>query len=323
MPHRLALVAMCSLSALTGCFGLSKEEEIRLNNYKYNARLYYEKGDNARCEQQCRRGLELAPGDASLNLDLAFAVLRQGTAQQDIPRVEEARKLFLKIIDEGLSSADVQVSKAYLGLGMVELWLAKNQPTDKQDSSQQYAELADEHLNKVAELEPESIDGPLQHADLRVFQGRLAEALPFFDLGFAQIEKSNKTKERVLANKAGRSTEAQAQLKAQIETNRQLEIRSRMLKGDVLYNLGRYQDALAELTRVDELGGMTPTEYYNRGRTHEALGHAVLAVADYERFLKQSSLGVGDEKVRDALRRISSLKITSAGQPRSEPGKQP
>jgi tetratricopeptide (TPR) repeat protein len=307
----LAQVLVLALSTLASCSSLTKDEEERLNNYRYNASLYYDQKDYERAEQQCRKGLELVPKDPVFNAMLGWSMMWQAVRAQDATKMGQAVVQFRTSLDEGYTSSSMPESKLLFGLGACEWWLAQQLAKPAPMDSQRHLQAARENLEKVFEADPENVDAELTLAEVVMFQGEYEPGLKLLDRGLSNLEQQSTVLDRRM-KQPGASLEAQSRYQAQRDLNTQREIKLRKMKANVLFKLERYEAELGEFVRIDELGGMQAIDYYNRGQAYEALGKKTAAVSDYETYLKQSN-GPLDEFVQSVLRKISVLK--------SEPGK--
>jgi len=115
MRRPVLIAARCApaVLALVGCrmFGLSEEEQNMLNIHKQNSKLFSERGDLDRAEDQCRRGLTIDPDDVSLRLTYAYVHLRRGT-EESLQRAES----ILEDMTSWFGSDDFRV---LLGLGSI------------------------------------------------------------------------------------------------------------------------------------------------------------------------------------------------------------
>ena len=172
-----------ALLATAGCASLSEEDQTRLENFKFNSKLYLQNGDFARAEDQCRKGLALDDEDKSLNLLLGTALCKQ----QNPSKTREAEVHLQNVLDDELYTEEY---KALLELGSAEFWLGEYfQEREKPEKTAEYFTRAGNHLERALELHPELIEASLF---LGKIEGRLAHydsAAAHLAHGIEQLEK--------------------------------------------------------------------------------------------------------------------------------------
>ena len=82
------------------------------------------------------------------------------------------------------------------------------------------------------------------------------------------------------------------------------EARTRFDRGVELFGEERYDAALAEFQRANELAP-SPTVAYNLGRVHGAMGHAVESVAAYEKYLHDGGAQISASRRAEVERELA------------------
>src|SRR5262245_40957379 len=143
--HAAALHLLSAVLLSSGC-GLFDNTERRemLNAHKLNSKIFYERGDFERAEDQCRKGLKLDSGDETLRLTLAYTLLRKGGAKE----LKEADSIFAS--ETGMFSDDWRL---FLGWGMTQQALQRQEPDNPA-----WGQKARANLEKANRLNPDSIE---------------------------------------------------------------------------------------------------------------------------------------------------------------------
>jgi tetratricopeptide (TPR) repeat protein len=284
------------LLAAAGCFGLSDQEQELLIIHQQNSKLYYDRGDYGLAIQQCRLGLQLSPGDETLQLTLAYSLLRTSTRES----TEEAYEI-LDSMEGWFGSSDFRV---VLGQGIASLSLYRHYQDSEPELAESYREEARDLLEEATEMAPDSIEAYYHLSLLDLELGDLDRFLEHSGQTLVLLESSIRLKDRTID-------------KVEREEQRELISRDRRIAADrgrqlvrlrsaILYRRDRIRDALEELARLESVDGLERPDYFNRARLHEELGELELAVDDYETFLDLSerSSDTNVEMAMDSLFRL-------------------
>lgn len=84
--------------------------------------------------------------------------------------------------------------------------------------------------------------------------------------------------------------------------------------GHASFVAGRHREALKSFERANQLWP-TPELHYNIGRCHEVLGHRLLAVESYRRYLTQVPAAADAEEVRTRIATLEHTAQSDVGRP--------
>ncbi len=300
---RMLLFPACALWLLLSCslFDNSERREM-LNTHKRQSKIFYDRGDLERAEQQCRKGLELDSSDTTLRLTLAFTLLSKG-GEKDL---DEADRIFRSEI--GMFTKDWRL---LLGHGMVQQTLHRHRPDDVELVAD-----ARRNLTRALEINDESIEAAfnLSLLDLEVLEGNQnAGSAQEFEAHSGRAIELIESSDRLYPNKvkAARDLLTQQQIESERNTNllrarRLLEVRAaRAFKAD------RSKDALEAMERLSRLCSLRAVDYFNRGRLREANQNYQGAVDDFEQFVLLSRNDL-DDKVTYAVQSLTRLRARLA-----------
>ena len=304
MKRLLTAVLFGSITTLSACSSLSEEEQNSLNLYKQNSKDYYDKNDFLRCIDQCRKGLELDEDDPSLNLNLAYALMRQ----RRLSSLLEAERQFERIIDDENYGDERPVRFEYgakLGLGMTRHQIGlKYDAKGESEQAQEAYTRAREALEAVRSLDPESKEVTLAlsqaHASLGNYEGAIRE----IDHGLEQLAMQHDTIEKRIERGATLNND----LKTELIVNETRQHEFLALKAIFLKKLERHAEAIEQFDKIESIAPLREGDYYERGLLHERIGNDQAAYDDYSQFLKMSDRPL-DEIVRDILRRKIAIEI--------------
>jgi len=324
MPRTsMSLIALATATCLNGCFGLSAQDEIRLNTFKYNSKKFMEAEQFARAENACRKGLEMEPEDYSLNLALGYSLLRQGGAQ----RIPESVSTFERAVDVE-PGFDV---RCRLGLGEAQfqygmLWsnqILYAEADERLTPEERAVAIAEAELNRdeaygsaeEALLEAlDSTDGRDNSAAQSTL-ARLYSILGRYEEAADVLRKMTST----LTN----SIRVRRELDAESIPEERRELWARMLEqleeqnvsglgllANVASKIERWEEVISVYARMEAEGWMQTADYFNRAQAYEALSARHAAIQDYETFYRQAA-GKGSaftDSVRVAMRRAAELR---------------
>jgi tetratricopeptide (TPR) repeat protein len=297
---------------------MSTEEENKLISHQVSSKAYYDSGDFARAEDQCRRGLAIDEDHENLRLTLGFALLRQGTPR----KLQEAIEVFDGM--DGLFGGgdDWRVD---MGLGIACQQLAHLQgmaPADSKEAAkpEAIAKLRDRSraaLERAAEGSaakgnttgakdntPADIPYHLALLDLDEQAGA-----PFFahaGLALAKLEEQDKVFGAQLSQPMGESERNRTAKERELNARRgQLLCREMAIRS---FDQQDNAAAAAAMERLEKFGELDRGDYFSRARIREQLGKDEEAVRDYEKFIGLSTTQLDDAvgKAVTALTRLRS-----------------
>ncbi len=318
----LALLVLAALAA--ACGTLTKADRKQLSLYLENAANYYDRGHYERAFQQWDRARSIDAENEKARLGQAYALWRlgQNLTPEGVARLTESERRFDVLVDEPLGD---QGWKAQLGYGLVhEQWVdlfaeriaiddvrrVQGDPVDEA----QAAENRRQKLIHVAKAEAgfrAVLDGPQQEmVDQLTCMLSLAKLAWHRDDLEATLTHARQYETAVVRSKdlwrdgMARFPADAAIYEAKIYGAELQEAELRDLQANVLYKLGKQDEALAELDKVIALQPKRSDAYLNRGQLHEERELWDLAASDYRRFLQLTELPETDATVLDASRRM-------------------
>jgi len=212
-----------------------------------------------------RTAVSLAPHERFAKLELADAYLTTG-------RGAEARDLF-----QALTEEDPQLAKAWQGLGLAHLSIARREPANAA------AEEAASHaaFDRLAQL-PESAELHELLADAHQQQGRRQEAVAEWKKA-SLVEPSMRNMGRYAeALWANRSYEEAEPILRQVTASEPSNAQWQYLLGDVLFRERRSEDALPHLVAAVKLKPGLLAAHAVLGRIYLQLGKPALAIPHLE-----------------------------------------
>ena len=295
----LPLLATAALT-VAGCGGLEPAEQEMLVVHQQNSKIYYDRGDLPRAEQQARLGLEINDNDRSLKLLLAYVLLRQNTDAS----LEEALDLL-----SGLGGSRSEDYRVHLGRGLVETsWFRLRREDDPEDAAKHLAR-ARRAMRSVVELEPDCTEAYYHLALLDLEEENFDQFNQHVETTLTLVGRSLKAKD-VALEQVGRPEQRQLIVRdRQVDAGRGRELL--LLRAERAYQQKRYADAVRDLDRMADLGDLSRADYFNRARILHEVGDLERAVADYERFIELSDAGL-DARVEVALDNLFQLRAQIA-----------
>jgi tetratricopeptide (TPR) repeat protein len=335
------LPALALLVLFPSCFGLSEKEETALALYKQNSKSYYNTGKYEETIDQCYKGLELDEDDFSLNLTLAWALLRAGGKAN----VFASYNQFNKVLDSQWFDEDY---RALLGLGEASYRIATlyNQKLEQyerrleadpgseelfaeemelcREGRERYLEEAKDYLNLVLENErhSENVDALLVLGQVHAYSGAHDQAVECIVRGLGLLEQSTSFQQSKLDMDKTITGDGRRFFERQIKRNLKSEKELRGLLAFVYQLQDEHELALVQYNLLKDRDLFDFVQYYNRGVCFQELGRYEDAILDFEAYLSKASVtGKGfdeDEHFHKAFERISqcrSMIRNTGGQP--------
>jgi len=318
-------LVLVPLLLLGGCgiFGGSSAKEERLSGFFSRAKGYYRNDRLQQALDQVDRGLELEPGDPKFLTLKGFIFLKY--ARRDPSFYDDALALFRKaaaggLFHSGLTRAKLGLGLALLGRGIKERDYAANLekallegsiPAARREEARKkvpemraYAhkdfQEAEGAFEEVLREEPRNILALYSLALVKVALDKKEDGLKLID---RYIQAASARRKQILERdlKITLSKEREDKLWAELRTIESREKECRGLAANLLYKLGRYEEALKELNSLLKLDPNLVNEYFNRARIHAKLGHTQEAVRDYRTFVGRSLLPREDPRIKEAM----------------------
>ncbi|MHC4942640.1 MAG: tetratricopeptide repeat protein [Planctomycetota bacterium] len=304
-----ALPALALLFLFPACFGLSEKEETALTLYKQNSKSYYNTGKYDETIDQCYKGLELDDDDFSLNLTLAWALLRAGGKAN----IFAAYNQFQKVLDSQWFDEDY---RALLGMGetsyrIATLYNKKLEEYERRleadpgseelfldemeacrEGKARYLEEAKEYLAQVLENErhTENVDALLILGQVHAYGGDHDQAVECIVSGLELLERSTSFQQSKLDMDKSITGDGRRFFERQIKRNLKSEKELRGLLAFVYQLKGQYGKALVQYNLLKDRDLFDYVQYYNRGVCLQELGRYEEAIREYETYLSKASV---------------------------------
>ena len=340
-PGLNALALAVLLLVLPGCFGLSEEEESRLDFFRESALGAYDRGDYMQSMHQASMALELDETDAIMLLVKGFCQLKLGKASNNALTVDDALDTF------ALAEDDLEDDfRVYLGMGsahlaralLTEHEIARSETRleseflspESRDAEglrlEQERERAVEHLQQAESNLRRVLDFDLQKDNLYALMdlvlvlnaqggGRDLEALELADRALVLNDESTRFTEAALENNKRLSAGAKIDLSQRLDSNRDRERMLRDLMATVYFNRGDYDGFLAQMQALEDRGLLQEAQLHNRAAVREALGQYDGAADDLQALLRMRVRRLDyeqDELAPEIFRRLEELKARHA-----------
>ncbi len=306
--------AAAALLLLAGC--LSQDEQDRLGVFRYNAKAYYDAGDYARAEDQCRRGLQIDDEDESLMLQLAYSLLLQATPA----KLEEAAARFA----DGVGPFGSDDWRLRLGHGMTLQQLARVRAAAREASPEKTVE---PRRDEAAELR-RTARAELEAAEESSIEGRspqpeIAYHLALLDLDEARSDLFPVHAEQAIARLRERAKLLDVELRQPMGVKeRERTERDRTVNAErgqriareaarLAWETGDWKKASQAMDALDSFGPLARADFYDRARIREQSGDAEGAVRDLEKFITFGADTV-DETVTRAVESLTRLRAALA-----------
>ena len=323
--------ALPLLLASCGVFGPTSQQQEQIYFHQQNAQYYMDGKRHSDALDQCRRGLELDPDDYKLNLIKAYCMLTLAKDTPDPVKVKQVADQFDYVLT--LRSSNELEPKAWLGYALVQQKLGQLQIVEaerlRDEIARGVANTVDraslEARRKEHEAKGKAFVGNAERALLQLVERGDVPMLAHYHLlqiralekdyaaavvhGNAYIDLNEKAQklrrdeiDRTMT--AGYETFRRTQLQDLVAE----EISVRAMLGNLYHKLGQHEQALAQLNRVLSLDPARSVDYYNRGRSLQALGRGDDARRDFTRFLATTNLPPGSEQVASAYKFLKADK---------------
>lgn len=326
-PRLRPLLLAAAMIAAAGCSTFSSEGDEnrnRLATYLENAANYYDQAHYARAYQQWQKALEVDPDDVRARLGQAMALYQLGRAptREGLVSLTRAEEALTDLLDDDL---DGQEWKAELGYALVqdqwvELYDRKVRMSERDIVDEKVVDMkqleADrtERRRRIALAEQtfrDILTGEEQEkrdrltcimsiARLTFLRGDLEESLAWCGKYEDEVDKSKK----FWRDAAAKYPKERPIYESKIAGAERQEAELRDLMGSVLYKLGRFEAAEAELDKVIVIDPKRASAYLNRGIVRQERGDWDRARADYVEFLERARLADDDPAVREAASRL-------------------
>ena len=319
MRRLLPLLALCSC----GAFGPGSERKQQLTLHQSNAQLYVDGRQFNQALDQVRRGLEIEPDDYKLNMIRSFCLLSLAQETNDPERLRQASEAFDKLLT--LRASEKLEPKAHLGYALLQQRLGMQQRAEADrlneelkrttwtevEKRQREAKTAEHEAKAVAHMKTaeRELMGLATGGDLPLLahyhllqiyalQGRHRDAIDqgrtYLTLATKQQEAHRQQIEKT--SSVGFEKDQRGQLQELIDK----EIEVRALIAALHWKVGEHDQSIAQLDRVLTLDPARSVDYYNRGRSYQALGKPDEMKRDYKKFLATTKLPPGAVQVTEA-----------------------
>lgn len=313
---RLLAVGVLATSLLAGC--MSTEEENRLISHQVSSKAYYDAGDFLRCEDQCRRGLQIDESDETLQLTLGYALMRQA----DEKKLAAAVDVFDRL-GGAFGAKDWRVD---MGRGMALQQLARAKAARAADAGKPLppaavakldAEIAEHRSASRAALdragaaagENAPAEIPYHLALLDLEEGRANDFLAHANVAFQRLEEAAKVLRAQLSQPMGQAERERTERDEAVSAARGQRLCREL--AILSWQAGDFVTAAAAMARLEKFGALDRADYYSRGAVREKLGDDENAVRDYEKFLDLST-GTFDETVGKAVTALTRVRTRLA-----------
>ncbi len=317
----LASALVLFLVPLQACSSLSEKEKIALDGYKQNSKAYYTTGKYREAIHQCRRGLEIDEDDYSLNLNLAWALLKSGEKQNIFAAFDQFKSMdkpdwFWHDWLVFLFLADEEDYKVTLGIGQTcckiatefgkqidrYTWKIESEPATIEIFGEKIKECEErkaENLDKAIqylkrtlamERQKENVDAILTLGQAYAYRGKPEMALETLGHGISLLDKSTSFHQKRLEKEKNLNSNGQRYFQKTIRRNLKLEQGLRGILAFVYRLQGDNEKALEQYSLLYNKGLFNDSQHYNRGITLQALGRYEEAIRDFELFLGQASM---------------------------------
>ncbi len=302
------------LLPLAAC--LSQDEQNSVLIHLANSKAYYDAGEYARAEDQCRRGLAIDADNATLKLTLGYSLLMQSSEK----RLDEAIALF----DDQRGTFSTPDWRVEQGSGIALLQLARVHARSKKP-----AKLAD-----VAQLRAEARAALEAAASASAATNNTPPEVPFhlalLDLDEKRMDDFDRHAAQALQKLQAQDKICAAQLSqpmgttehTRTEHDRQVNAeRGKLLARELAqYNWQTkdYAQAAIAMETLEGFGALGLGDWLSRARIRAAVGDDERAVTDFEKYILLSS-GHVDDTVNQAVKEMMSLRSKLAEKRTAQP----
>ncbi|MSR47488.1 MAG: hypothetical protein EXS13_10585 [Planctomycetes bacterium] len=289
------------------------EEENRLISHQVSSKAYYDAADFARCEDQCRRGLGLDPGNENLQLTLGYSLLRQAEAKKLKAAVAQFEEM------GGAFGADDW--RVDMGLGMALQQLARTRAAlkDPPKPAEVAAEIADLRARSRVALERAAAasgvkkntpcDVPFHLALLDLDEGADAPFVTHALDALNKIEAADKVFAAQLSQPMGESERERTDRDRLMNVSRGQRLCREL--AILSYRNGDFASASSAMLQLEKFGALGAADYFSRAAIREQLADDENAIRDYEKFIELSA-GALDSTVGKAVTALTRLRARMA-----------
>lgn len=307
-PGLVVLALLFCISAVC-CVGLSEEQKTALDLYKQNSKAYMNAGKYYEAIAECTKGLDLDDDDESLNLTLAWALLRTGTKANVFQSYEQFHKTddlrwfghdFRVTL--GLGETCYQIAVLYrkrltffekkVAADPAAAKLYKTEMEECRKGLEEYLAKAVDYLEDAIadERHKDNVEALLTLGQVYAYSRKYEKAVPYLTRGLELLSRSRTFQERNLEKGSALTADGRRYFQREVRRNKRWEKDLRGVLAFVYRKLGRPEDALEQYDLLEKSGLFDGVQYYNRAQMLQALGQYKKAADDYERFLRTASL---------------------------------
>lgn len=322
---RLLTLIVCLLA--TACTSLGTEDRKRLTLHLENAAQYYDQRHYDRAYQQWDKALQVDPLNDKARLGQAMALYQMGLEESPlgVSRLQAAEERLDELRDEDLDGLEWQ---AELGYAMtMDRWVGLYARKVRQLRYQREVEgITDEEELAIAESELQRRARVAEASYRLVYEGGEREAqyqlacliglakMTAYRGDFeASLRHARRYEEQIVRSKrlwrdAAERFPREAPLWEQkLHGAERQEAELRDLIANVLFKLGRYQEAESELDVVLEIDPERASAYLNRGIMRQTRSDWDRARQDFRTFLAMTTRTAEDPSVLEAKRRLQEV----------------
>lgn len=316
---RNSLITLSAALALPACgvFGLTQEEQDKLNFFQENSALYYDGGRYAQALDLVEQGLQLDPSNYKLLSTQAWCYYRQ---VEDRPSLlPETALLFQQLYE--MRTPSNHGAPALLGQGGVQKTLgirhwerakvlkveAQNEDLPETRRAESFARAseherqAEVHFERARTAYRALLDNELSmrvaHKQLMDIAATQNDYVAASEHGLACL-KYNREEQDIRLRQIRETMEVKQEREARVLyqdlIDQELKVRSAL--AEMHYNNKDYQASLAQLDEILNIDPLRSEHYYNRANLYEVLGRTEDARRDYASFMNSTNLPSGHEK---------------------------
>jgi tetratricopeptide (TPR) repeat protein len=301
------LFAAGALLVASGCSWipgyLTREEQAQVDTHKRTSKAWYDLGDYARAEDQCRRGLEIED-DATLKLTLGLSLLMQARPE----KLEEAAELFRGEIGF-FGSGDWRL---HMGYGMTLQQLARVREASQDEGERAKAtelrrearEELEEALERSSETRNTPADVSYNLAILDLEEGRDDLFPEHARMALTKLLENEKRLAQEIRLIAGDRERDRSERERRINSDRGRRLAREAAR--IAWEAGDWKKASETMRQLETFGPLARADYFDRARVRERNGDVEGAVQDFDQFIRQSGDQV-DELVTQAIQSRAAL----------------
>lgn len=322
---RLLTLIVCLVA--TACTTLGTEDRKRLTLHLENAAQYYDQRHYDRAYQQWDKALAVDPLNDKARLGQAMALYQLGLEESPlgVARLQAAEERLDELRNEDLDGLEWQ---AELGYAMtMDRWVGLYGRKVRQLRYQREVEgMTDEEELAIAESELDRRARIAERAYRTVYEGGereaqyqlacligLAKMTAYRGDYEASLGHARKYEEQIVRSKrlwrdaAERFPRERPLWEQKLHGAERQEAELRDLIANVLFKLGRYQEAESELDVVLDIDPERASAYLNRGIMRQTRNDWDRARQDFRTFLAMTARPADDPSVLEARRRLQEV----------------